>query len=70
MMIKGALRPGFAIGVISGAVCRVFSTATKTSFGSYDDSLDAFGVHGVVPAGSSAPSRPGQAPSVWGTPRA
>jgi len=40
--VKAAL----AIGVISGVVCRVFSTSIKTYFG-YDDSLDVFGVHGV-----------------------
>jgi ammonium transporter, Amt family len=35
-----------AIGVASGAICFVASTSMKRKFG-YDDSLDAFGVHGV-----------------------
>jgi ammonium transporter len=36
---------GFAIGLISGVVC-YFSVTSKPFF-KYDDSLDAFGVHGV-----------------------
>ena len=36
---------GFAIGLISGVVCYV-SVSMKPFF-KYDDSLDAFGVHGV-----------------------
>jgi Amt family ammonium transporter len=35
-----------AIGVASGAVCYFFVVKVKQKFG-YDDSLDAFGVHGV-----------------------
>jgi ammonium transporter, Amt family len=34
------------IGIASGAICFVASTSMKRKFG-YDDSLDAFGVHGV-----------------------
>jgi Amt family ammonium transporter len=37
---------GFTIGLVSGAVCYLASTALKRSLG-YDDSLDVFGVHGV-----------------------
>ncbi len=35
-----------AIGLVSGIVCFFAATAMKRAFG-YDDSLDAFGVHGV-----------------------
>lgn len=35
-----------AIGVAAGCVCFLFATTVKRYFG-YDDSLDAFGVHGV-----------------------
>ena len=35
-----------AIGVASGAMCFLAATTVKNHFG-YDDSLDAFGVHGV-----------------------
>ncbi len=35
-----------AIGVASGAICYFFVVKVKQKFG-YDDSLDAFGVHGV-----------------------
>ena len=35
-----------AIGVASGAMCFLAATSVKNHFG-YDDSLDAFGVHGV-----------------------
>ena len=35
-----------AIGLASGCLCYLASTAMKTKFG-YDDSLDVFGVHGV-----------------------
>jgi len=37
---------GFAIGIVSGAVCWYAATALKSRLG-YDDSLDVFGVHGV-----------------------
>jgi Amt family ammonium transporter len=37
---------GFAIGLASGVICYLCSTAVKSKFG-YDDSLDVFGVHGV-----------------------
>jgi Amt family ammonium transporter len=38
--------PAFAMGVAVGAVCFLACTKLKSHFG-YDDSLDAFGVHGV-----------------------
>jgi Amt family ammonium transporter len=34
------------IGLVAGAICYLACTALKNAFG-YDDSLDAFGVHGV-----------------------
>ena len=37
---------GFCIGLASGVICFLCSTAVKSKFG-YDDSLDVFGVHGV-----------------------
>ncbi len=37
---------GMLIGLIAGVVCFFSATALKHAFG-YDDSLDAFGVHGV-----------------------
>ncbi len=37
---------GMILGVIAGAVCYFACTTIKSKFG-YDDSLDAFGVHGV-----------------------
>ena len=37
---------GLLIGITSGALCYLASTAMKKKFG-YDDSLDVFGVHGV-----------------------
>jgi Amt family ammonium transporter len=37
---------GILIGLIAGAVCFVACTTVKNAFG-YDDSLDAFGVHGI-----------------------
>lgn len=37
---------GILLGLIGGAVCYVACTTLKKQFG-YDDSLDAFGVHGV-----------------------
>lgn len=37
---------GIILGLIAGVVCYYACTTLKTSFG-YDDSLDAFGVHGV-----------------------
>jgi len=37
---------GVAIGLIAGAVCFYMVTVVKQRFG-YDDSLDAFGVHGI-----------------------
>jgi Amt family ammonium transporter len=38
--------PALAIGVSAGVVCFLACTKLKSAFG-YDDSLDAFGVHGV-----------------------
>jgi Amt family ammonium transporter len=38
--------PSLAIGVAAGVVCFVACTSIKRRYG-YDDSLDAFGVHGV-----------------------
>jgi len=37
---------GIFLGLAAGAVCFYFCTKVKNQFG-YDDSLDAFGVHGV-----------------------
>jgi len=39
-------RAAVAIGLLAGAVCFFACTALKNRFG-YDDSLDAFGVHGI-----------------------
>src|SRR5580658_9357607 len=38
--------PALLIGVIAGVVCYLMTTAVKHMFG-YDDTLDAFGVHGA-----------------------
>ncbi len=38
--------PAIAMGLLAGGVCYFACTTIKSSFG-YDDSLDAFGVHGV-----------------------
>jgi Amt family ammonium transporter len=38
--------PALAMGVSAGVVCYLACTALKSKMG-YDDSLDAFGVHGV-----------------------
>jgi Amt family ammonium transporter len=38
--------PAVIIGVIAGVVCYIAATSLKAAFG-YDDSLDAFGVHGI-----------------------
>jgi Amt family ammonium transporter len=38
--------PAFVIGLIAGVVCFAMVARVKARFG-YDDSLDAFGVHGV-----------------------
>jgi Amt family ammonium transporter len=38
--------PGIVIGAVAGAGCYLAATKVKAWFG-YDDSLDAFGVHGV-----------------------
>jgi Amt family ammonium transporter len=38
--------PALAMGVAAGVVCYLACTSLKSSFG-YDDSLDAFGVHGI-----------------------
>jgi Amt family ammonium transporter len=38
--------PAMVIGFAAGLVCYLMVTAVKTKFG-YDDSLDAFGVHGA-----------------------
>jgi len=44
----GSVHPisGIVMGFAAGIVCFFFCTTIKNSFG-YDDSLDAFGVHGV-----------------------
>ncbi|MFN4283674.1 MAG: ammonium transporter [Alphaproteobacteria bacterium] len=44
----GFVGPGGAIliGLASGVVCYIFSTAVKKALG-YDDSLDCFGIHGI-----------------------
>jgi len=44
----GSVTPlsGLALGAIAGVVCYLACTKLKNTFG-YDDSLDAFGVHGV-----------------------
>ncbi len=44
----GAVNPiqGVLLGLIAGVICYLACTKIKNSFG-YDDSLDAFGVHGV-----------------------
>jgi Amt family ammonium transporter len=38
--------PAILIGALAGIVCYYMVTAVKSKFG-YDDSLDAFGVHGA-----------------------
>ncbi len=38
--------PALLIGIVAGALCYFMATAVKRTFG-YDDSLDAFGVHGA-----------------------
>jgi Amt family ammonium transporter len=38
--------PALLIGIVAGVVCFWTATSMKTMFG-YDDSLDAFGVHGI-----------------------
>ncbi len=38
--------PALAIGVVAGVVCYLMVSSVKRKFG-YDDSLDAFGVHGI-----------------------
>jgi len=38
--------PSLAIGVVAGVVCYLMVSSVKRKFG-YDDSLDAFGVHGI-----------------------
>jgi len=45
---SGFVGPGAAvvIGLVAGCVCYVSATSVKRLFG-YDDSLDAFGVHGI-----------------------
>ncbi len=44
----GSVTPvsGIILGLAAGVVCFYFCTAIKSRFG-YDDSLDAFGVHGI-----------------------
>jgi Amt family ammonium transporter len=44
----GAVNPihGIILGFVAGLVCYIACTSLKNKFG-YDDSLDAFGVHGV-----------------------
>jgi ammonium transporter, Amt family len=39
--------PALAIGLVAGAVCFWTATTVKAALG-YDDSLDAFGVHGIA----------------------
>ena len=45
---SGYVQPmsAIAIGLIAGVICAVMVLRVKKSFG-YDDSLDAFGVHGI-----------------------
>jgi hypothetical protein len=45
---SGFVTPGAALlmGLIGGVICFIAATSVKAAFG-YDDSLDAFGVHGV-----------------------
>ncbi len=43
---RGSRRARFAIGIASGTAC-FFGATTLKRWGGYDDSLDAFGVHGV-----------------------
>src|SRR5260370_27930353 len=38
--------PALIIGAAAGVICFLMATAVKKKFG-YDDSLDAFGVHGA-----------------------
>ena len=38
--------PAVIIGLIAGVVCFLAATSLKSALG-YDDSLDAFGVHGI-----------------------
>ena len=38
--------PGILIGFLAGVICFLMVTVVKSKFG-YDDSLDAFGVHGI-----------------------
>jgi ammonium transporter, Amt family len=38
--------PAVIIGVVAGVVCFLAATSLKSALG-YDDSLDAFGVHGI-----------------------
>src|SRR5260370_41396280 len=38
--------PAVIIGIIAGVVCFIAATSLKHALG-YDDSLDAFGVHGI-----------------------
>jgi Amt family ammonium transporter len=38
--------PGMLIGFLAGIICFLMVTVVKSKFG-YDDSLDAFGVHGI-----------------------
>jgi len=38
--------PAILIGLLAGLICFLMVTAVKSKFG-YDDSLDAFGVHGI-----------------------
>jgi Amt family ammonium transporter len=45
---SGFVKPfaGILIGFLAGVICFLMVTAVKSKFG-YDDSLDAFGVHGI-----------------------
>jgi ammonium transporter, Amt family len=45
---SGFVEPGGAliIGIVAGVVCFIAATSVKNALG-YDDSLDAFGVHGI-----------------------
>src|SRR5258708_36474708 len=57
---------GLAIGIVAGLVCFWGATSLKRAMG-YDDSLDAFGVHGIggfvgaIPTRAVAPARVGRA---------
>lgn len=39
--------PAVCVGAVAGAACFAACTFVKEAFGTYDDSLDVFGIHGV-----------------------